>query len=329
MFKFLKFIFIPSEDNKFCPAIICRDALALYAILSVLIFISLSSFVRIKETDLMANLTQKLIIEEINPIRESQGFLLLRPNKKLTEAAQSKAEDMIKRDYFSHFGPEGESPWFWIENVGYNYAAASENLAIDCANPKSLVNAWINSPSHAKNILNGYFSDIGIGVADGKIEGRETTVVVMFLGRELNNEVRATLISSEEIDNILENEERAISKPENFVLLSGESQKEVLPEVPFIESRVDEEILYKENILLIAEEGFYEMTEFTEEVESNFKIFLASGFLINVRIFMTLFFFLLIFWIFITFAVKKENLVPRLVGCSVIMSLAFLLWIPL
>jgi hypothetical protein len=163
-----------------------KKALILYAILAVLVFLSLSPLGEIKIGRLLARLSQELIIQEVNPVREDQGVLALEVDEKLNQAAQLKAEDMIARDYFSHQGPGGELPWSWLDAVEYNYAAAGENLAMDVNDPKVLINAWLNSPSHAKNILNENFTDIGIGITKGKIKGKETIVVVMFLAREMS-----------------------------------------------------------------------------------------------------------------------------------------------
>lgn len=163
-----------------------KKALILYAILAVLVFLSLSPLGEIRIGRLLARLSQELIIQEVNPVREDQGVLALEVDEKLNQAAQLKAEDMIARDYFSHQGPTGELPWSWLDGVGYNYATAGENLAMDVNDPKVLINAWLNSPAHAKNILNDNFTEMGIGMAKGKINNKETIVVVMFLAREMN-----------------------------------------------------------------------------------------------------------------------------------------------
>lgn len=155
------------------------------SILFIFVFlIIIFSFLDFKITNLLANLTQQLVIQEVNPLREKK----LKVSEKLTEAAQLKAEDMIARNYFDHTGPDGELCWIWLDKVGYDYAAAGENLAIDVNDPKVLIDTWINSPSHAKNILNENFTDVGIGIAEGKIGDRKTIVVVMFLAREKASE---------------------------------------------------------------------------------------------------------------------------------------------
>lgn len=166
-------------------ALLSKKALFFCAVLAVfcfiIIFLPLTEF---KISKLLADLTQQTIISQINPVRQSSGLPGLQVNGKLNQAAQLKAEDMIARNYFSHKDPDGKAPWVWLEQVGYDYSAAGENLAMDVSDPEVLKNAWLNSPSHAKNILNTNFTDIGVGVAKGKINGKKTIVVVMFLAKE-------------------------------------------------------------------------------------------------------------------------------------------------
>ena len=77
-----------------------KKYLIFYAIISVALFVVLSPTLNIKINKLLSGLTQQLIIQEVNPIRETYGFLDLNINEKLTQAAQLKAQDMIERDYF-------------------------------------------------------------------------------------------------------------------------------------------------------------------------------------------------------------------------------------
>ena len=222
--------------------------LVFYTIISVFLFLILSPFLSIRINKLVANLTEQLILEEVNPVRESYGFLDLEANEKLTKAAQMKAQDMIERNYFNHTGPDGEAPWTWLETVGYDYAAAGENLAINASDPVILMNAWLNSPSHAKNILNGYFTDIGIGIANGEIDGKKTTVVVMFLGREKTPSLELASNMSDDYKEIIIAEVEKSTKPQDIF----NEDMDVEPEQPIVIRTVSEEDLYKENLVLAA-----------------------------------------------------------------------------
>lgn len=41
--------------------------------------------------------------------------------------------------------------------------AAGENLAGKIKTPEKVVDAWMNSPGHRKNIMNPQYSQIGVG----------------------------------------------------------------------------------------------------------------------------------------------------------------------
>lgn len=89
---------------------------------------------------------------------------------------------MLEKNYFAHFSPEGVSPWHWLKTVGYDYSLAGENLAIGFLDSKEVHQAWLESSSHRKNILNPKYQEIGMAVLKGKFQDKEVTVVVQFFG---------------------------------------------------------------------------------------------------------------------------------------------------
>ena len=185
LLKALREFFLGRRDFAIPPALSAR-ALVYYGLLTFLTLVALSPLTRtIPYRAFLAALSEELIVAKVNPSREGAAVAPLRTSPLLSEAARKKAEDMLTRDYFSHYGPGGEAPWVWLDRVGYPYAAAGENLAIDFVDPTTLVNAWMASPSHAANIRNGTFTEVGIGVASGTFQGRETNVVAMFLAKPL------------------------------------------------------------------------------------------------------------------------------------------------
>jgi|GEM_PF-1875053 len=188
--------FLPSERNERIPRALGFRAFFYYAYFIALVMVALYSPIMksLPYRAFLGALSEQLILAETNPQRENIAVAPLAVDPLLSEAARMKAEDMIARDYFSHLGPSGELPWVWINNVGYSYAAAGENLAIDFSDPTALVRAWMASPTHAANIQNGTFTDVGIGVASGTFNDRETNIVVMFLGKKAQT-VTAAVVS--------------------------------------------------------------------------------------------------------------------------------------
>lgn len=126
------------------------------------------------------------IISLINKERSQAGEATLRENLVLTQAAQMKASDMAKKGYFAHTSPEGKILSSWLGEVGYVYINAGENLAVSFSDSASLVEAWMNSPGHRGNILNGTYTETGVGIAKGTYEDKETTFIVQFFGTPLD-----------------------------------------------------------------------------------------------------------------------------------------------
>lgn len=125
------------------------------------------------------------VITLANSARIKSGLNPLHENTKLAQAAQAKADDMIKNDYFSHTSPKGVEPWYWIKQAGYQYRAAGENLAINYTDATNQHNAWMKSETHRANIMNTRYQDIGVAVAKGKINGKESLVTVEYFGTPL------------------------------------------------------------------------------------------------------------------------------------------------
>lgn len=134
-----------------------------------------------------SGINKNSIIELTNRNRQLNNSPMLIENEKLSIAAFNKAVDMINVDYFDHYSPLGTTPWSFIEAQDYDYSYAGENLAMDFDTAEGINHAWMNSSLHAKNILNPLFSDIGVAVIDGKINGIDTTLVVQMFGAQPNS----------------------------------------------------------------------------------------------------------------------------------------------
>lgn len=115
-----------------------------------------------------SDLTADNILQAINSQRSSRNLVTLNTNSMLSSAAQSKTDDMQARHYFAHVDPDGNYIWPKIVAAGYTpYLQLGENLAIEFYDTESLVNAWMNSPTHRANILNDGFRDQGMGLNFG------------------------------------------------------------------------------------------------------------------------------------------------------------------
>lgn len=179
----IKSFFIPDSQNGFMPHALRTRTIALYVLIAVFIkSVSLLSGFTLPATRFFADVTSQLVIALSNNERVGQGLQPLAENTILNNAAMQKAQDMIANKYFAHNSPQGVDPWYWFKKSGYQYTYAGENLAIDFFESSDVVQAWKSSPSHWKNLINQNYSDIGVAVVRGNIEGYDTTVVVQLFG---------------------------------------------------------------------------------------------------------------------------------------------------
>lgn len=88
----------------------------------------------------------------------------------LRDVGRAHCKDMFERGYFSHYTPEGSSPFDRMDEAGIVYNAAGENLALS-PNTDIAMKGLMDSPGHKANILSTDFGRVGVGVIDGGIYG--------------------------------------------------------------------------------------------------------------------------------------------------------------
>jgi len=174
------------------------------AVMAILILISFSlaniqSFLWMSSDWLVSTILPAVIVDLTNEARGSEAVGTLRRSSVLDEAAQQKANDMAKEGYFAHYSPEGVAPWFWFDESGYNFVHAGENLAVYFTDSEDVVDAWMSSPGHRANILNGDFTEIGVGTAKGTYEGYDTVFVVQFFGTPASTPLRTQTVAGESV----------------------------------------------------------------------------------------------------------------------------------
>lgn len=182
--KWFSRMFIPTQKNLWKPQIFRpKNLFKMAVVLLIFKFIAFSWLAYFPRTSNFAIVTGAELIELTNQERVAQGLEPLVVNAKLVDAATKKATDMINQGYFSHTSPSGLSPWYWFTKAGYKYSAAGENLARGFKESEYVNQAWMNSPTHRANILNGNYKDIGVAVVTGIIDGKETTIAVQLFGK--------------------------------------------------------------------------------------------------------------------------------------------------
>jgi len=83
-------------------------------------------------------------------------------NDQLEKAAFLHSDDMFQKRYFSHTGSDGSGTGERIMNAGYNWRFFGENIALGYKTEKEVVDGWLSSPGHCKNIMNKNYKEMGV-----------------------------------------------------------------------------------------------------------------------------------------------------------------------
>lgn len=221
MISWFKKHFIPHEGNNHRPHFLRKENTR--NVILVVLFLEIFTFVIPTLSHLNINGGRATVVTAVltdltNEERQSQNLATLTTNPTLSKAAEMKAEDMATKGYFAHTSPEGKTPWYWLDLVGYKYQYAGENLAIDFTDSKDVTNAWMNSPSHRANIVKDKYTEVGTGMATGIYEGKETVFVAQVYANPIPKEVEPikVAVDKKEIKEVASDKE--IKKDEVNVL---------------------------------------------------------------------------------------------------------------
>ncbi|XOU94651.1 MAG: CAP domain-containing protein [Candidatus Kerfeldbacteria bacterium] len=182
--KHAKHFLIPHKGNSHKPHALRPLALRIYTyfIIGIKVFVTTFLFLSYPSPGQFATITEAEILSLTNQSRAEAGVAALTISPQLNQAALLKAQHMVENDYFAHTAPDGTKPWYFIKEAGYAYTAAGENLAMDFSSASSVHVAFMNSPTHEKNIMNTKYTQMGIAVIEGVLEGHETMILVEHFG---------------------------------------------------------------------------------------------------------------------------------------------------
>ncbi|MCG2838400.1 CAP domain-containing protein [Photobacterium sp. WH77] len=79
----------------------------------------------------------------------------------LEQTAFLHSSDMANYDYFSHTGLDGSSPSSRVTAQGYSWKTVGENIAAGQKTVSAVMQGWLESPGHCRNIMNGSFTQMG------------------------------------------------------------------------------------------------------------------------------------------------------------------------
>lgn len=103
-------------------------------------------------------------VEAHNARRAEAKLPPLVAEPKLTAAAADHAKEMAHLGKMTHDGADGSTAAQRVERAGYRYRATGENVAYGQKSVEEVMDAWMNSPGHKRNIL-GDFTQVGVGIA--------------------------------------------------------------------------------------------------------------------------------------------------------------------
>jgi uncharacterized protein YkwD len=83
-------------------------------------------------------------------------------NDKLEAASLEHTNDMFKNKYFGHVAPDGSNAGERIEKAGYHWRSYGENIAQGYRDEQEVIDGWLHSPGHCKNIMGKEFREMGV-----------------------------------------------------------------------------------------------------------------------------------------------------------------------
>jgi len=105
-------------------------------------------------------------VDLANAHRQSVGCDDLAWNAEVAAVAQAHSLDMVRRDFFAHDNPDGESPFDRLTNAGITYSRAAENIAWGYGTAASVLDGWLNSAGHRANLENCSLTQAGVGLLE-------------------------------------------------------------------------------------------------------------------------------------------------------------------
>lgn len=101
------------------------------------------------------------VVKLVNQERTKAGLAPLTLSQPVASAAQVRAKEITQS--FSHTRPDGRSFSTALTEQKVNYRSSGENIAWGQKTPEQVMQGWMNSEGHRKNIMNAKFTSIGVG----------------------------------------------------------------------------------------------------------------------------------------------------------------------
>lgn len=83
-------------------------------------------------------------------------------NTLLEKAAYDHTTDMARHKFFSHKAPDDSRAGTRLDRVGYTWKTYGENIGEGYKTEKLMLDGWLGSPGHCKNIMNKSYTEMGV-----------------------------------------------------------------------------------------------------------------------------------------------------------------------
>ncbi len=161
------------------------------------------------KTVVASEITSERIIELTNKERNKKDLDRIKVDKSLTKAANNKALFLKEHDLFKHSTAEKNFS-DWVVETGYAYSYVGENLALDFSSSEDIIEAWMNSPSHKKNLLYPEYQEIGMAVVEmeNEYQSHSSVLVVQVFATPIKGEKNNPTKSESEEESIVSSTDR-------------------------------------------------------------------------------------------------------------------------
>ncbi len=116
------------------------------------------------------NATKAALLKEMNAVRRAHRRAPLRMNAVLSRPALAHSRYLATLGELQHEGADGKPFWVRIYRAGYSKRKAiGENLGMiggcsGVSDHKTMVQMWLESPGHRRNLLAKEFKHVGIAI---------------------------------------------------------------------------------------------------------------------------------------------------------------------
>ncbi|WP_199141386.1 CAP domain-containing protein [Pedobacter sp. ASV12] len=116
------------------------------------------------------SLDNALLLKLVNEVRANGcncGTTVMPPVSALTwsnviaKAAYNHSKDMYQNNFFNHVSSDGKTLAERFDAVGYTWKAIAENIAKGQKDEQAVMNSWLSSEGHCKNIMSASYQEMG------------------------------------------------------------------------------------------------------------------------------------------------------------------------